>query len=97
MALAVRQLSPANTDDDSQYITALEIIIVHRVDSKTPPGMLGCQLQCGTAAKVTGLLPYGQPGSTGKSSFAYTHHTSGQGFSDHRLVLRASTEPTKKQ
>lgn len=62
MALAVWQLSPANTDDDSQYITALEIIIVQRVDSKTPPGMLGCQLQHGKSAKVTGLFPYGQPG-----------------------------------
>lgn len=63
MALAVWQLSPANTDDDFQYITALEIIIVHRVDSKTPPGMLGCQLQHGKSPKVTGLLPYGQPGT----------------------------------
>lgn len=41
MALAVWQLSPANTEDDSQYITALEIIRIRRVDSKTPPGMLG--------------------------------------------------------
>jgi hypothetical protein len=58
MALAVWQLSPANTDDDSQYITALQISIVFRVDSKTPPGRLGRQPQYSAAAKVTGLLPY---------------------------------------
>lgn len=40
----------------------MEIIIVQRVDSKTPPGILGCQLQHGKSANVTGLFPYGQPG-----------------------------------
>lgn len=86
-ALAMWQLSPVNTDSDFQYITALEIIIFCRVDSKTPPGTLGCQLQRGTAAKVTGLLPYGQPGRAQQSCSADTHTTSGQSWSDHRLVL----------
>lgn len=44
-----------NTGGGLQYILALEIIIVHRVDSKTPPGTLGRQLQYGSAARVTGL------------------------------------------
>ena len=51
---------------------------VCRADSKTPPGALGCQQQRGTAAKVTGLPPYGQPGSTQESRSADTCHTSGQ-------------------
>ena len=44
-----------HTDGDFQSIVALEIIIVCRLDSKTPPGTLGCQHQRGAAAKVTGF------------------------------------------
>lgn len=85
MALAVWQLSPVNTDGDFQYIRALEIIVVCREDSKAPPGTLGCQLQRGAAAKVTGLLPYGQAGSTEQSCSADTCHTSGPNRPEHRL------------
>lgn len=55
MALAMGQVSPVHTDGDFQSIIALEIIIVCRLDSKTPPGTLGCQQQRGAAAKVTGF------------------------------------------
>lgn len=44
-----------HTDGDFQSTIALEIIIVCRLDSKTPPGTLGCQQQRGAAAKVTGF------------------------------------------
>lgn len=63
----------------------------HRADSKTPPGRLGCQFKCRTAAKVTGLLPYGQPGTQGRAAL-HTGRTSGQGWSEHRLILRARWE-----
>lgn len=88
MALAGWQLSPVHADGDFQSIIVLEIIIVCRVDSKTPPGTLGCQHQHGTAAKVTGLLPYGQPGSTQQSCSADTGHTSGQNW----LILWTTKE-----
>lgn len=79
-----------NTDGDFQYIIALEIIVVCRVDSKTPPGTLGCQLQRGTAAKVTGLLPYGQAGSPEQSCSADTCHTSGPHWPEYRPVSRST-------
>lgn len=81
-----------NTDGDFQYIIALEIIAICRLDSKTPPGTLGCQLQCSTTAKVTGLLPYGQPGNAEQSCCAdrHTGHTSGQNWPEHRLFPRGT-------
>lgn len=97
MALAVWQLSPVNTDGDFQYIIALEIIVVCREDSKTPPGTLGCQLQSGAAAKVTGFLPYGQAGSTEQSCSADTCHTSGPNWPEHRLFHGAQKAPDEKR
>lgn len=96
-ALAVWQLSPANTDGNFQYIIALEIIIVCRADSKAPPGTLGCQLQHGTAAKVTGLLPYGQPGNAEQSCSVDTYATPlAQTSQNTGLFDGAQKEPDEK-
>lgn len=75
-----------NTDGHLGYITALKMILVYRIESKPPPGTMGCQLQPGTVAKVTGLLPYGKAGCMEHSCSAHTCHTSGQKWPGHRLL-----------
>lgn len=85
-ALAVWQFSPVYSDGHLGSIIVLEMTLDCRLDSKPPPGTLGCQLQPGSVVKVTGLLPYGQAGCTEHGCCRNTRHTSVQKWPGHRLV-----------